>query len=131
MSTAAREHAAHQAAIRTIASGDSARSTIRINCGCHPNRGCTSTVVADCGSSGERPWLSNRQMGQLAGLLAVVILPSLAGLAGVSFGDPAFAVGYGSALRAAAGLAGIGIVLAAFTLGGTRSLYARPARRRL
>jgi MFS family permease len=63
----------------------------------------------------------NNAMGQLAGLLAVVILPSLAGLAGVTFGDPAFAAGYTSALRAAAGLAGIGVVLAALTLGGTRS----------
>jgi hypothetical protein len=68
----------------------------------------------------------NNAMGQLAGLLAVVILPSLAGLAGISFGDPAFAAGYGSALRAAAGLAGIGIVLAALTLGGTRSALRPP-----
>jgi MFS family permease len=68
----------------------------------------------------------NNAMGQLAGLLAVVILPSLAGLAGVTFGDPAFAAGYGSALRAAAGLAGIGIVLAALTLGGTRSALRPP-----
>jgi MFS family permease len=69
----------------------------------------------------------NNAMGQLAGLLAVVVLPAVAGLAGVTFGDPAFAAGYGSALRAAAGLAGIGIVLAALTLGGTRPALRPPA----
>jgi EmrB/QacA subfamily drug resistance transporter len=69
----------------------------------------------------------NNAMGQLAGLLAVVVLPAVAGLAGVTFGDPAFAAGYGSALRAAAGLAGIGIVLVALTLGGTRPDLRPPA----
>jgi hypothetical protein len=53
-------------------------------------------------------------MGQLAGLLAVVILPAVAGLSSVSFSDPGFAAGYSSALRAAAAIAGIGIVVAAF-----------------
>ena len=64
----------------------------------------------------------NNAMGQLAGLLAVVVLPTIAGLAGVNFGDPAFAAGYASALRAAAVLAGVGIVVAALTLSGTRSV---------
>ena len=63
----------------------------------------------------------NNAMGQLAGL-AVVVLPTIAGLAGVNFGDPAFAAGYASALRAAAVLAGVGIVVAALTLSGTRSV---------
>jgi hypothetical protein len=35
----------------------------------------------------------NNAMSQLAGLLAVVILPAVAGLSGVSFCDPAFAAG--------------------------------------
>jgi hypothetical protein len=64
----------------------------------------------------------NDAMGQLAGLLAVVLLPALAGLAGINFGDPAFAAGYGSALRAAAVFAGVAIVVAALTLSGTRSV---------
>jgi MFS family permease len=44
----------------------------------------------------------NNAMGQLAGLLGVVILPAIAGLAGVGFDEPAFAAGYGRALGAAA-----------------------------
>jgi MFS family permease len=68
----------------------------------------------------------NSAAGQLAGLLAVVVLPAIAGLAGVSLGDPAFATGYASALRGAAVIAGFGIVVAAFTLGGTRSALCPP-----
>jgi EmrB/QacA subfamily drug resistance transporter len=68
----------------------------------------------------------NSAAGQLAGLLAVVVLPAIAGLAGVSLGDPAFATGYASALRGAAVIAGFGIVVAAFTLGGTRSALRPP-----
>jgi EmrB/QacA subfamily drug resistance transporter len=63
----------------------------------------------------------NNAMGQLAGLLAVVVLPAVAGLAGVSFSDPAFAAGYAAALRAAAGIAATAIVVAAVTLGGKRT----------
>jgi predicted MFS family arabinose efflux permease len=62
----------------------------------------------------------NNAMGQLAGLLAVAILPAIAGLAGVGFGDPAFAAGYGRALGAAA-LIAIGcmpIAVWAFNVGG-------------
>lgn len=40
----------------------------------------------------------NNVTGQLAGLLAVVLLPAAAGLAGVRFSDPRFALGYGQAL---------------------------------
>jgi EmrB/QacA subfamily drug resistance transporter len=68
----------------------------------------------------------NNAAGQLAGLLAVVVLPAIAGLTGVSLSDPAFAAGYASALRAAAVIAGVGIAVAAFTLGGTRSALRRP-----
>jgi len=62
----------------------------------------------------------NNAMGQFAGLLAVAILPAVAGLGGISFGDPAFAAGYSSALRAAAVIAMIAIVVAGVTLGRAR-----------
>jgi MFS family permease len=58
----------------------------------------------------------NNAMGQLAGLLAVVTLPAIAGLAGRSFGDPAFAAGYSAALRATALIAAAAIVVAAVAL---------------
>jgi MFS family permease len=63
----------------------------------------------------------NNAMGQLAGLLAVAILPAIAGLGGVGFGDPAFAEGYGRALGAAALIAIACIPIAAwsFNAGGT------------
>lgn len=41
----------------------------------------------------------NNAAGQLAGLLAIVILPAAAGLAGVGFGTVEFAAGYARALR--------------------------------
>lgn len=62
----------------------------------------------------------NNAMGQLAGLLGVVILPAIAGLGGVSFGDPAFAAGYGAALRATAVMAALAFVVAAVTLAPSR-----------
>jgi EmrB/QacA subfamily drug resistance transporter len=58
----------------------------------------------------------NNAMGQLAGLLAVVILPALAGLGGVGFGDPAFAAGYATVLRATAAIAAVGLAVAAVTV---------------
>ena len=64
----------------------------------------------------------NNMMGQLAGLLAVVLLPLVAGLGGVTLGDPEFAAGYAVGLRSAAALAFIALVLAAVTFGR------RPAR---
>jgi len=48
---------------------------------------------------------------QLAGLLAVVILPAVAGLAGVTIGSSDFAAGYGAALRAAAAIAMVAIFI--------------------
>jgi hypothetical protein len=56
-------------------------------------------------------------MGQLAGLLAIILLPAAAGLAGVEFGDPEFASGYGRALLVVAFLAAVCIPVAlwAFT----------------
>ena len=52
-----------------------------------------------------------------AGLLGVVILPAVAGLGGVSFGDPAFAAGYGGALIATGLIAIACIPVAAWSLG--------------
>jgi MFS family permease len=57
----------------------------------------------------------NNTMGQLAGLLAIVLLPAAAGLGGVAFSDPAFALGYGRALLAVTVLAAVCIPLAAWT----------------
>ena len=66
----------------------------------------------------------NNAMGQLAGLLAVVVVPTMAGLSGVSFGDPAFAAGYTAALRASAVLAGLGFIIAAVTFRRTQPALA-------
>lgn len=65
----------------------------------------------------------NNIMGQLAGLLAIVLLPAAAGLAGVSFSDPAFALGYGRALIVVAALAAICIPVAAWTFRGRRDRH--------
>lgn len=79
----------------------------------------------------------NNAMGQLAGLLAMIVLPAVAGLGGTSLGGPTFAAGYPVALQAAAVLALAGAVLAAYTFrpvgqpaGATtaRTLLARSSR---
>ena len=59
----------------------------------------------------------NNAMGQLAGLLAITLLPAAAvGLsAGSAFGGPDFAAGYGSGLRAAAMIAATAIPVAIVT----------------
>ena len=57
----------------------------------------------------------NNAMGQLAGLLAMIVLPAVAGLGGASLDGPAFAVGYPIALQFAAGLALVGVALAVVT----------------
>jgi MFS family permease len=57
----------------------------------------------------------NNLMGQLAGLLAIILLPAAAGLAGVEFGDPEFASGYGRALLVVAFLAAACIPVALWT----------------
>lgn len=77
-----------------------------------------ATVTMSALDEGEQGIASgmNNAMGQLAGLLGVVILPAIAGLAGVGFGDPAFAVGYGRALGAAALIAITCIPIAAWSL---------------
>lgn len=59
----------------------------------------------------------NNAMGQLAGLLAITLLPAAAGLSGGSaFGGPEFAAGYATGVRAAAliGTAAIPIALVTF-----------------
>jgi EmrB/QacA subfamily drug resistance transporter len=59
----------------------------------------------------------NNAMGQLAGLLAIIVLPALAGLAGAgSLGGAVLAEAYPRALRAAAVLAVVGIPVARLTL---------------
>lgn len=59
----------------------------------------------------------NNAMGQLAGLLAIIVLPALAGLAGAgSLGGAVLAEAYPQALRAAAVLAATGIPVALLTL---------------
>ena len=80
-----------------------------------------ATVTLSALDEGEQGVASgmNNTMGQLAGLLAVVILPAIAGLAGVGFGDPAFAVGYGRALGAAALIAITCIPIAAWAFIGS------------
>lgn len=62
----------------------------------------------------------NNIMGQLAGLLAIVVLPAAAGIGGVAFGDPAFALGYGRALTVVAVLAAFCIPAAAWTFPSMR-----------
>ena len=57
----------------------------------------------------------NNLMGQLAGLLAIIVLPAAAGLAGVEFGDPEFAAGYGRAMLLVACLAAACIPVALWT----------------
>jgi hypothetical protein len=59
----------------------------------------------------------NNATGQLAGLLAVIVLPALAGLAGAErFAGPAFSDAYPRALQAAAVLAGLGVLVALSTI---------------
>jgi EmrB/QacA subfamily drug resistance transporter len=61
----------------------------------------------------------NNAMGQLAGLLAIIMLPALAGLAGASsLTGAVLAEAYPRALRAAAALAVVGIPVALLTLPG-------------
>jgi EmrB/QacA subfamily drug resistance transporter len=67
----------------------------------------------------------NNAMGQLAGLLAIVVLPFVIGPGGMRFGDPAFAAGSVSGLRlmALVALAALGLAAATF---GRRPARAEP-----
>ncbi len=55
----------------------------------------------------------------MAGLLAIAVLPAIAGLGGVEFGDPAFAAGYARALVAAALVAIACLPIAAWSFEGS------------
>ena len=71
----------------------------------------------------------NNAMGQLAGLLAIIVLPALAGLAGTSrFAGPAFIAAYPRALQAAAVLATLAIPVALLTLPPRVSRALRPVQ---
>lgn len=65
----------------------------------------------------------NNITGQLAGLLAVVLLPAAAGLAGVAFSDPALSLGYGRALLVVSVLAAACIPVAAWTFRADRTVH--------
>jgi predicted MFS family arabinose efflux permease len=58
---------------------------------------------------------ANNAVGQLAGLLAIAVLPAAAGLTDAAVGGPAFAAGHTQALRVAAGIAAAATLLAAAT----------------
>ena len=60
----------------------------------------------------------NNMTGQLAGLLAIVLLPAAAGLAGVEFGDPSFASGYAQAMQVVAFLAALCVPIAFWVFTG-------------
>jgi MFS family permease len=59
----------------------------------------------------------NNVASQLAGLMAIVVFPAAAGLAGKSITSPAFVSGFQTAVLAATGLAVAALVLAAVTFG--------------
>jgi EmrB/QacA subfamily drug resistance transporter len=58
----------------------------------------------------------NNAMGQLAGLLAIAMLPSVAGLAGVGFDSPQFAAGYARALGVSCAIAVVCFLMMVWTL---------------
>jgi hypothetical protein len=62
----------------------------------------------------------NNVMGQLASLFAIVVLLAAAGLGGVAFNDPRFAVGYGRALLVITVLAAACIPIAVWALARAR-----------
>jgi MFS family permease len=70
----------------------------------------------------------NNAAGQLAGLLAIAILPPLAGLSGAMVGGPAFADGYTNALRWAAVIAGLAVPVTIWTLASDKSPSGSGAR---
>jgi EmrB/QacA subfamily drug resistance transporter len=69
----------------------------------------------------------NQAMGQLAGLLGIVILPTAAGLAGADLVGPQFVAGYGRALQLAAGLGILALLIAASALPRSRPVLPRDA----
>jgi EmrB/QacA subfamily drug resistance transporter len=65
----------------------------------------------------------NNAVGQLAGLLGVLVLPALAGLAGASLAGPQFAAGYERAMVAMALLAACCVPIAVWLLHTGSGLY--------
>jgi hypothetical protein len=63
---------------------------------------------------------ANNAVGQLAGLLAIAVLPTAAGLSDAPVGGPVFAAGHTQALRITAGIAAAAVVLAAATFRRSR-----------
>ena len=70
----------------------------------------------------------NNAVARTAGLLAVALLPAVAGLTGTDYDDPAqFAPGFRTALLLAAGLLAAGGLLAALTIRDDQARRAQPA----
>ena len=72
----------------------------------------------------------NNTVGQLAGLLMIVVLPAVAGLSDTSFGGPEFADGYQLAMRVCIVLSLVAAGIAAVSIrAGTARTGTRTRRR--
>ncbi|GAA4777830.1 MFS transporter [Actinomycetospora chlora] len=71
----------------------------------------------------------NNAIARAAGLLAVALIPAVAGISGQDYTDPvSFAAGYANAMAIAAGLLAVGAVLSAVLLRPRRTAEPAPAR---
>ena len=74
----------------------------------------------------------NNDVARAAGLIAVAVLPALAGITGTAYLDPAkFSAGFHTASLISAGLCVLGGVLAALTIRNPRPTAAPPAARQI